>query len=120
MFSYRLKQLREDLGITQDELAKLLNLTQSTIAYYENGRKMPTLENAMIIAKIFETSLDYLVGVSECRKAEIIKENQETYPSNTLLNDIDNLSADSLKDLEYFISFLKFRDLQTTKDTSDL
>lgn len=112
MFSYRLKQLREDLGITQDELAKMLNLTQSTIAYYENGRKMPTLENAIIITKLFNTSLDYLVGISNCRTIENIKENQATYCSNILLNDINNLSPSSLKDLEDFIDFLKFKDMQ--------
>ena len=46
MFSFRLKQLREEAGWTQEELALKLNLTQSTIAYYENDRKKPTLENA--------------------------------------------------------------------------
>lgn len=113
MFSYRLKQLRENTGITQDDLAKLLNLTQSTIAYYESGRKMPTLENTILIAKIFNTSLDYLVGISNYRETEYLKEDMETYCPTLLLNDINTLSADSLRDLKYFIAFLKFRDLQT-------
>ena len=111
MFSYRLKQLRENLGITQSELAKMLNLTQSTIAYYENGRKMPTLENAIIITKLFNTSLDYLVGVSNCKTIENINENQATYCSNILFDDIKKLSPDNLKDLEDFIEFLKFKDV---------
>lgn len=111
MFSYRLKQLREDLGITQDELAKMLNLTQSTIAYYESGRKMPTLENAIIITKIFNTSLDYLVGISNCQTSENIKENQILYHANkSLLDGINKLSADSLKELENFIRYLRFKD----------
>ncbi|HZK37478.1 MAG TPA: helix-turn-helix transcriptional regulator [Clostridia bacterium] len=111
MFSYRLKQLREDLGITQDELAKMLNLTQSTIAYYESGRKMPTLENAIVITKIFNTSLDYLVGISNCQTFENIKENRISYYANKLfLDDINQLSADSLKELENFIRYLKFKD----------
>lgn len=111
MFSYRLKQLRENLGITQAELAKMLNLTQSTIAYYENGRKMPTLENAIIITKIFNTSLDYLVGISDCQTFKYMKENQVSYYTNKLLlDDINNLSANSLKELENFIDYLKFKD----------
>lgn len=111
MFSYRLKQLREDLGITQDKLAKMLNLTQSTIAYYESGRKMPTLENAIIITKIFNTSLDYLVGTSDCQTFENIKENQISYYANKLLlDDINRLSANSLKELKNFIRYLKFKD----------
>lgn len=122
MFSYRLKELREDLGITQDQLAKMLNLTQSTIAYYENGKKMPTLENAIIITKLFDTSLDYLVGISNCRTIENIKENEATYYSNKLLDDIHNLSPDSLKDLKDFIDFLKFRDMKksSSKNTNYL
>ena len=112
MFSCRLKQLRESLGMTQDELAKKLNLTQSTIAYYESGRKMPTLENAIIMTNLFNTSLDYLVGVSNCRTAENIKESEDIYYSNTILDDTSNLSPESLKDLKVFIKFLKFRDIQ--------
>lgn len=110
MFSNRLKQLREDLGITQEELAKRLNLTQSTIAYYENGRKTPTLENAIIIAKIFNISLDYLVGLSNCRSFQGIKECGENHNSTILLDDIYNLTNESKKDLELFIAFLKFKE----------
>lgn len=110
MFSCRLKQLRENLNMTQDELAKKLNLTQSTIAYYENGRKMPTLENAIIMANLFNTSLDYLVGVSDCKNDENVKENEDIYYLPTILGDTNNLSSESLKDLKLFINFLKFKD----------
>ena len=119
MFSHRLKQLREDLGLTQDELAKQLNLTQSTIAYYESGRKMPTLENAIIIAKILNTSLDYLVGISNFQDYKWIKENENNYYSTFLLDDIYNLTTSSLKDLEHFISFLKFREKHTNYPESN-
>lgn len=101
MFSHRLKQLREDLGLTQDELAKQLNLTQSTIAYYESGRKMPTLENAIIIAKLLNSSLDYLVGISNFQDYKWIKENEDNYYSAFPLDDIYNLTTSSLKDLIY-------------------
>jgi len=108
MFSYRLKKLREDAGLTQGELAKILNLTQSTIAYYENNKKMPTLENAKLIAEIFNTSLDYLMNISI---DYISKEREKCLtPSEEILNDINNLSPKSQKDLHVFINFLKFRD----------
>lgn len=110
MFSCRLKQLRESLGMTQDELAKKLNLTQSTIAYYENGKKMPTLENAIIITNLLNTSLDYLVGVSDCQNTENIKESEDIYCSDAILDDISNLSCESLKSLKEFVEFLKFKD----------
>lgn len=109
MFSHRLKRLREDFGLTQGELAKMLNLTQSTIAYYENGRKVPTLENAKIMAGIFNTSLDYLFGISN--NQPITNENKTASFSDKLSKDINNLSPESQKDLETFIKFLKFRDM---------
>lgn len=109
MFSHRLKRLREDFGLTQGELAKMLNLTQSTIAYYENGRKVPTLENAKIIAGIFNTSLDYLFGIPN--NQPITNENKTASFSDKLSKDINNLSPESQKDLETFINFLKFRDM---------
>lgn len=112
MFSHRLRELREDLGLTQKQLAEMLNLTQSTIAYYENGRKMPTLENAVRITKIFNTSLDYLVGVTDRHQAlENIKEDRVSYYDNKCLsNAIGSLSADSLKELVNFIDYLKYKD----------
>lgn len=120
MFSCRLKQLRESLGMTQDELAKKLNLTQSTIAYYENGKKMPTLENAIIITNLFNTSLDYLVGTSDCQTTENIKESEDIYYSNIILDDANSLSYESLKDLRAFIEFLKFRDKQRNNSKNSI
>jgi len=100
MFPHRLKQFRESLNLTQEELAKKLNLTQSTIAYYESGKKMPTLENAKIIAELFNTSLDYLLGLSD-NNNKLIKESNEI-----------KLSPESQEDLEAYIKLLKIRDMQ--------
>ena len=110
MFSYRLKQLRNNSNLTQQDLAKLLNLTQSTIAYYESGRKLPTLTNAKLIAETFDTSLDYLVGISN---EGIIQEKIEASPPpEQLWRDIKKLSPKSLKDLKCFVKYLEFRDRQ--------
>lgn len=57
----RLRQLRENSGITQPELAAKLGLNQSTITRYENNTKIPTLPVAIQIADIFGCSLDTLV-----------------------------------------------------------
>lgn len=113
MFPYRLKQLRKNIGLTQKELAKKLNLTQSTIAYYESGRKMPTLENAKLIAKIFDTSLDYLLGISDNKiPTPDDKKNETISTIDKFFRDISNLSPESREDLENYIKLLKLRDLQ--------
>lgn len=65
MFDVRLKELRESRNLTQKDLANQLNLTQSTIAYYENGKKLPTTDNLMSIARFFGVSTDFLLGLSK-------------------------------------------------------
>ena len=120
MFSYRLKQLREKAGLTQDELAKKLNLTQSTIAYYENGKKMPTLENAMIIAKLFNVTLDYLLGLSADEKEKISKQQKKiTSTADKFSEDMNNLSPKSQEELKKYIELLKLRDMQERNHKGD-
>ncbi|MCI8458343.1 MAG: helix-turn-helix transcriptional regulator [Clostridia bacterium] len=59
----RLKELREEKGISQDYLAKQTGLSQSSIAYWERGERVPSAQAIIILAKYFEVSTDYLLGV---------------------------------------------------------
>ncbi len=61
----RLKKLRESENMSQEELAKQLNLSQSSIAYYESDKKQPGQKTVIKIAKIFNVTIDYLYGVSD-------------------------------------------------------
>lgn len=65
MFSYRLKSLRIDMDLTQEQLAKQLNITRSALANYENGFREPGYEILIIMANYFDISLDYLLGRSD-------------------------------------------------------
>ncbi len=113
MFSFRLKQLRENAGWTQEELATKLNLTQSTIAYYENDRKKPTLDNAKVIAGLFNISLDYLIGFSNNQDTVSVKEENKNYSiPHSVIEDINNLSPRSIEDLKNYLELLKLRDSQ--------
>jgi transcriptional regulator with XRE-family HTH domain len=64
-FGMRLKMLRESRKMSQEELAKLLNLSQSSIAYYELDKKQPSQRTIIRIAKIFNTPTDYLFGLTD-------------------------------------------------------
>lgn len=57
-----IKKLRLDNNITQSELAKLLNTTQSTISAYESGKTIILTAFAIQIVKKFNISLDWLCG----------------------------------------------------------
>ncbi len=64
-FSERLKELREEAGLSQIELAKLVKLSKSAIAYWELGQRVPSLEAVIVLADYFNVSLDYIAGLDD-------------------------------------------------------
>lgn len=61
-FQNVLKSLRKSKGLTQDELAKRLKISRSTIGMYENGSREPDFETIELIADFFNVDIDYLLG----------------------------------------------------------
>lgn len=64
----RIKNLREELNMTQQELADKLEGAKSTIAMYEKGNRKPSLEVLVKLSEIFDCSIDYLLGKTDVRK----------------------------------------------------
>ena len=62
-FFERLKELRIEKAVGQIELAKAINVSKGIISLWENGLREPKLSNLIALAKFFEVSLDYLVGL---------------------------------------------------------
>lgn len=62
-FGIRLRQLREDRGLSRAALAKKLEVSKETIYRYENNVQTPSLERTKQIAVILRTSIDYLAGL---------------------------------------------------------
>ena len=60
----RLKRLREEHSLTQTDLAQKLGVTTASISKYELGIVTPDVEKLIMYGKIFQTSVDYLVGLS--------------------------------------------------------
>jgi len=63
----RFRDLREDLDMTQQELATQLNIRQSTLSQYENGQRQIPLNTLIQLALLFNTSTDYLLGLTNER-----------------------------------------------------
>ncbi len=61
-FGERLKLLRNKKGLKQTELAKILEVSERTIRYYEFNEREPDLSSLKILADFFEVSIDYLLG----------------------------------------------------------
>lgn len=58
----RLRDLREDNDITQNQIASVLNIRQNTYSQYENGKRQMPIELLWKLADYYNTSIDYLVG----------------------------------------------------------
>lgn len=58
----RLKERRKELQMTQQEVAAKINKTRETYTRYENGKVMPDIETLALLADIYKTSVDYLIG----------------------------------------------------------
>ena len=54
--------LREEIGLTQAELAKTLGISRLTISAWESSRVTPSMENALALAALFKISLKTLMG----------------------------------------------------------
>ncbi len=61
-FAKRLKELRVSRGLTQDDLARELNLVKSSISMYETGKRKPSFEVLEAVADYFNVNLDTLYG----------------------------------------------------------
>ncbi len=61
----RLKDLREDRDIKQIELAEYLHIKQNTYSQYENGQRQIPIDALMKLAVYFQTSTDYILGLTD-------------------------------------------------------
>jgi transcriptional regulator with XRE-family HTH domain len=59
----KIKELRMNQKIKQENLANLLNTTQDTISLWEKEKRTPSAENIIMLSKYFNVSTDYLLGL---------------------------------------------------------
>lgn len=66
-FGERLKKLREEKGIIQEDLGKIVNLSKANISKYEKNIIEPNNETLTLLANYFDVSIDYLLGLSDIK-----------------------------------------------------
>ena len=62
----RIRNLRQDRGLTQADIAKVLNVRQNTYSQYEIGAIKYPLDVLIKLAQFYETSIDYLLERTDC------------------------------------------------------
>ena len=65
LFADRLRALRMESGIKQEELAEKLGTTQRRVSYWETGKIEPDLCALWKLSDIFDVSVDYLIGKTD-------------------------------------------------------
>lgn len=66
-FNERLKLLRRETGLSQQDFSKQLGISKSSVNMYERGEREPGIETLEAIADYFNVDMDYLLGKSEHR-----------------------------------------------------
>lgn len=75
-----LQTIRKKLGLKQIKVAMDLGTTQETISSYETGRVFPNIDMLIALAKYYNTSIDYLLGLTKINKlSSINKAKAEAY-----------------------------------------
>lgn len=116
-FEIRLKQLRESIKLTQEELAIKLNISRSRLASYEQGKREPDLELLETIADFFNVDIDYLVGRSEITSA-ISYIDYEPITLAAHKNDPNaEWTEEELQEIADFMEFVKMKRKSRKQDT---
>ena len=63
MISDKIRELREQAGYSQTQLAKKLGVTRSSVNAWEMGLSSPTTQYIVAMAKLFHVSADYILGL---------------------------------------------------------
>lgn len=66
----RLKLLREEKGLFQSDIAKILGISNAAVGFYESGKRDMSTETVIKLAEYFNVSTDYLLGKSDIRNSE--------------------------------------------------
>ncbi|GIP62810.1 transcriptional regulator [Virgibacillus pantothenticus] len=86
-FSERLTDVRVENGFGQKDIAEKLNITTSAYGYYEQGKNEPSIETIRTLAKLFDVSTDYLLGLID----------QPKHPINFTIKDDFTLTESELQ-----------------------
>lgn len=70
-FGNRLKELRKQQGLTQQQLADRIGVTKSVISFYELKERAPSPEVLIKLSYIFHVSTDYLLGIERNKTVDV-------------------------------------------------
>ncbi|MCI5795234.1 MAG: helix-turn-helix domain-containing protein [Ruminococcus sp.] len=124
VFGKRLLELRDERNETQEQLAKAVNITRQSLSRYEANERTPNIELIYNIAKHYEVSADYLLGLSEVKSldnrvqaaCEVTGLSEEAITAIIQLNEIG--MGNDIDELDIYCSLKDALDMFITSDYS--
>lgn len=86
----RIKELRDDRNVSQQELAEIIGVAQSSIGNYERGERIPDADVIVKLADFFKVSTDYILGRIDSKQLE-----------NAPINEVLGLNDEAIDKLEF-------------------
>ena len=68
IFAERIRELRIEHGLTQEEVGKIIGVKRYAVYSYEKGRACPEMKGLVALADYFDVSMDYLAGSTDNRE----------------------------------------------------
>lgn len=102
----RIKQLREEKGLSQVQLAEKLNKTQQQISLYEKGINDLDLDGYIILSKLFDCSIEYIAGKSDIRNPDKIELDTDKIQIGLSTKDYTEITDTQRKQIEEFARYI--------------
>lgn len=112
----RLKYLREEKNMLQEDLAKVLDVSQKTISNYETGERDMSTETLTKLSEYFNVSIDYLLGKSDIRNPEEVNIDTDKIKIGLSSKDYENITDEQKKQIEDFAKFVLKDNLKNKDD----
>lgn len=109
MDAQRLKELRNNKNVTQNDVANFLGITRPAYTAYESGKREPDDKTKIKLADYFDVTVDYLLGRTNNRHEDILA-------AAHLDEDITKMSPEQRKAIYDFIEFQKRKIDEEKKD----
>lgn len=88
-FANRLKQLREEKGLSQTQIADELGISRGSVSFYENGDRTPDIDILVKVCSSFDVSPEYMLGMSNCRKNDNVDISKQFHLSEKAIKNMD-------------------------------
>lgn len=102
-FGHRLRKLRNEKKLKQEDLAKIINISKSSVGMYERNEREPSFEVIKRISDYFNVSIDYLIN------------GENSNDDSLFFFDMNGLTEQEIEDIKEHIEYVKWKAQQKEK-----